>query len=208
MKTTVLFIDEDAIERRSCVDVLKEIFAGTPLELKAIQPLDTLAGYAVLVNQDTLAALILDQRLQTSGQVNYSGAELAAYLRGISCRIPIVILTNYHEDDFSHQGWAVEWIISKHLLRDPSGVPAQEFKKRLTRQIETCSNLLAARENRFHELIVKSSREQLTPDEENELRELNGERVAPVAAEEREKQAKLDTEIATLKKLLGRDSLL
>jgi hypothetical protein len=37
---------------------------------------------------------------------------------------------------------------------------------------------------------------------------LEGERIASVAAAEREKQIKLDAEIENLKKLLGRDRLL
>lgn len=209
MKTTILFIDEDKIERQSCVDVLKEIFADTPLLIEAVPPLPTLADYTGLVNQATLAALILDQRLNTAGQVLYSGAELAAHLRAIGCQVPIVILTNYPEDDFTAQGWAVECIVQKKkTLSNPAGASAQEFKLRLLRQIEISGNVLAAREKRFHELLIKSSREKLSPDEEKELRQLEGERVVSVAAAEHEKQIKLDVEIESLKKLLGRDRLL
>ncbi len=209
MKTTIIFIDEDQIERQSCVDVLKEIFADTPLTIEACPPLPALADYTELVNRSSLAALVLDQRLNTSGQVLYSGVELAAHLRAIGCRVPIVILTNYPEDDFTAQGWAVECIVQKKkTLDDPAAIAAQEFKLRLLRQIEIAGTVLAAREQRFNELIIKSSREKLAADEEKELRLLEGERVASVAAAEREKQVRLDAEIENLKKLLGRDRLL
>lgn len=206
MKKTVLFIDEDDIERRSSLDVLKEIFSDTDLTVQACAPLSTLADYTNLVNDQMIGALILDQRLNTSGTVSYSGVALAAHLRGVGTRIPIFILTNYPEDDFSAQGWAVESIVGKNaVLRDPAGTPAQDFKSRLSRQVEGGRNVLAVRENRFHELIIKSSREELTVLEEGELRELEGERIAPVAASERKRLVRLDAEIEKLQKLLGKE---
>ena len=209
MNATVFFIDDDRIERQSSADILAEIFADLPISIEARPPLLALADYTDLLNQAAPAALILDQRLNTSGGVPYSGVELAAHCRAIGSRVPIVILTNYPNDDFSAQGWAVECIVEKKTtLRDPAGAPAQAFKIRLSRQIEVCGNVLAAREDRFHELLIKSSRERLSSDEENELRQLEGERIATVAAAEREKQIKLDVEIEALKKLLGRDRLL
>ena len=208
MKAIVFFIDDDEIERQSCADVLKEIFGDTSLSIEALAPLPELTNYTELVNKSP-SGLILDHRLNTSGRVLYSGAQLAAYLRAIGSRVPIVILTNYPDDDFSAQGWAVECIVQKkNTLRDPAGVAAQEFKLRLLRQIEICGNVLAAREKRFHDLLVKSTRVTLPPEEENELRQLEGERIASVAAAEREKQVKLDAEIDALKRLLGRERLL
>jgi len=208
MKQPVYFIDDDIIERQSSVDVLIEIFADTPISVQALAPLPTLSDYTELVNKAAPAGLIIDERLSTSGTVIYSGVELAAYLRAIGNRVPIVILTNYPDDDFTTNGWAVECIVQKNkTLRDPVGAPAQEFKLRLLRQIEVCGTLLAAREKLFHELLIKSSREKLTAEDEMKLRELEGERIASVAAAEREKQIKLDAEIESLKKFLGRDRL-
>ena len=209
MKTTVIFIDEDEIERQSCVDVLKEIFSDTPLSIEALPPLPTLADYSDFISRTAPAALILDQKLNTGVSVIYSGVELAAHLRAIGSRIPIVILTNFPDDDFSAQGWAVECIAQKkNTLRDPAAAPATEFKLRLCRQIAACGTILADRERRFHELLVKSSRQTLAADEEKQLRELEGERLATVAAVEREKQVALDAEIGKLKEILGRDRLL
>ena len=209
MTTNVWFIDDDENERRGCVDVLREIFADTSISVEARPPLPALGDYATSLSREVPAALILDQRLNTSGQVVYTGAELAAHLRAIGTRVPIVILTNYPSDDFSAQEWAVECIFEKKsTLRDPVGPPAQAFKLRLSRQVAISSSLLAAREQRFHELLIKSSRERLSSDEENELRQLEGERMATVAAAERERQIRLDTDIEALKRLLGRDRLL
>jgi hypothetical protein len=209
MTKPVFFIDDDEYERRSSVDVLNEIFNDTSIRVEALKPLPTLADYSELVAKKYAAALIVDERLNTTGGVTYTGVELAAHLRAIGGILPIVILTNFPEDDFNKQGWAVESIIcKKRVLNHPASPAAQEFKARLSRQIEISGTVLAEREQRFHDLLIKSSKEKLPPDEEKELRLLEGERIASVAGYEREKQVKLESDIEALKKLLGRDKLL
>ena len=200
----VLFIDEDEYERRSCADVMKEIFADTGIRVEARAPLPTLADYSALVVGNEVSALILDERLNTAGGVTYTGAELAAHLRAIGAQFPIVILTNHPDDDFSERGWAVECTFGKKsVLRDPSTPAALEFKARLSRQIEISGAVRAEREERYHDLLVKSADGSLTPEENSELSKLESERIAPIAAAEREKQQLLDIEIEKLKSLLS-----
>lgn len=206
MNKTVFFIDDDEIERRSCTDVLKEIFHGTTISIEGIAPLPALADYSQMVARNAAAALILDQRLNTSVAVPYSGAELAAHLRAIGSNIPIVILTNYPEDDFTSQGWAVECIIQKKsVLRDPTAAPAQEFKARLSRQVEIGVAVLAEKEQRFHDLLVKSMKEPLTADEEKELGILESERLVPAQAEELRDAKALEKAIGELRAKLNPD---
>ena len=209
MSKPVFVIDDDELERRSCVDVLREIFAGTGIPVEPLAPLATLADYSALIADNTASALILDERLNTSGGVSYTGAELAAHLRAIGGNLPIVILTNYPDDDFAPQGWAVENIVAKKsIINNPISPEAQAFKARLSRQIETAGAVLAEREKRYHDLLVKSTNGDLSADEILELKALESERIAPVAAAEREKQRKMDTEIENLKRLLGAERLL
>jgi hypothetical protein len=205
----VFLIDDDELERRSCVDVLREVFGGTGIHIEPLAPLPTLADYSSLIADNRAAALILDERLNTAGGVSYTGAELAAHLRAIGGNLPIVILTNYPDDDFAPQGWAVENIVAKKtIINDPISPEAQAFKARLSRQIEIVGSVLAKREKRYHDLLVKSTNSELNADENSELTALEAERIAPVAAAEREKQRKMDTEIENLKRLLGAERLL
>jgi hypothetical protein len=208
MSKPVFFIDDDAYERRSCTDVLNEIFEGTSVRVEPLSPLPTLADYSGLVANQAAAALIIDERLNTAGGVTYTGAELAAHLRAIGGNLPIVILTNYPDDDFNKQGWAVESIIAKkRVLNDPTSRSAQEFKARLSRQIEIAGAVLAKREQRFHDLLVKSLKEKLTPEEEKELGVLEAERVLPVQAEELSGTKALQKTIEELKAKLKPDQL-
>lgn len=209
MSKPVFLIDDDELERRSCVDVLREVFAGTGIHIEPLAPLPTLADYSVLIADNTAAALILDERLNTAGGVSYTGAELAAHLRAIGGNLPIVILTNYPDDDFAPQGWAVENIVAKKsIINNPNSPAAQAFKARLSRQIEIAGGVLAEREKRYHDLLVSSTNSDLSAEEILELKALESERIAPVAAAEREKQRKMDTEIENLKRLLGTERLL
>ena len=204
MSKPAFFIDDDEFERRSCSDVLQELFADTSVRIEPRAPLPALADYAALLASNAASALILDERLNTAGGVTYTGAELAAHLRAIGSNLPIVILTNYPDDDFTSQGWAVECIVEKKsVLNDPMSPTAQAFKARLARQIEIAGAVLAERERRYHDLLVKCADGSLLPEEVAELRKLEANRIAPIAAAEREKEQKLDAEIEKLKRLLG-----
>lgn len=209
MNKPVFFIDDDAMERRSCVDVLRELFAGTSIKIDPLEPFPKLADYANIIANSTAAAFILDEKLNTTGVASYTGIELAAHLRVIGGGLPIVILTNFPPDNFPQQGWAVENIFAKrNVLNNPNAPEAQAFKLRLSRQIEIAGTVLTQREQRYHDLLVKSTSGELNANENTELNALESERIAPVAAAERQKQKQLDTEIEKLKRLLGNDDLL
>jgi hypothetical protein len=200
----ILFIDDDEMERRSSIDVLREIFAGTSIVVEPSAPLATLNDYSVLIANKQVAGLIIDEHLNTAGGVNYSGVELAAHLRAIGGMLPIVVLTNYPDDDFAQRGWAVENIFAKNkVIFDPNSPEALAFKARLSRLVEMSGIVMAERERRYHELLVKFARTNLSDAEKTELDALEADRIAPVSAVEREKQQRLDKEIENLKRLLG-----
>ncbi len=202
MTKPVLFIDDDEYERRSSTDVLNEVFQGTGIRVEALPPLPTLDEYAGLLADQKASALILDEKLNTAGGVTYTGVELAAHLRKIGGKLPIVILTNFPDEDdaLSRLGWAVEDVVAKkRVLKDPTSPTALEFKARLARQIETAGVVLAGNEQRFHDLLVKSLKETLTPEEEKELGWREAERILPVQAEESAGAKALQRAIAELK---------
>jgi hypothetical protein len=130
--------------------------------------------------------------------------ELAAHLRAIGGMLPIVVLTNYPDDDFAQRGWAVENIFAKSkVIFDPNSPESLAFKARLSRLVEMSGTVMAERERRYHELLVKFAHTNLNDAEKAELEALEADRIAPVSAAEREKQQQLDKEITNLKRLLG-----
>lgn len=209
MNKSVFFIDDDERERRGSGDVLRELFEDTTILIETLEPLASLAEYSTFVANHSAAALILDERLNTTGVATYTGIELAAHLRAIGGGLPIFILTNFPPDEFPQNGWAVENIFAKRaVLTNPASPEAEAFKLRLSRQIETYGASLAEREQRYHDLLVKSATDEFSAQENEELSALESDRIAPVAAAERQKEQLLDAEIEKIKRLLGSDRLL
>ncbi len=192
-KHTIYFVDDDERERRGCLDVLVELLGNDEVTVSGMAPTPNYTGFAALLNDPGTGAFILDYKLGSTGLVTYSGTDLAGYLRGISQKIPIVILTNYQSEITASEAPRVEDIVEKNaILRDPTAQKAQTFKARLLRHINVFSGIRDERENRFHELLVKSLRERLTADEEKELGILETNRTLPMQAEEISSIAELE----------------
>lgn len=206
----IYFVDENEPARRANLRDLTVLLDNPAIHIRDLAPLKTFAEYDSLAADPATAAFILDQRMKAGGTVSYNGTDLAAHLRGIDAKMPIYILTGYSDqiDDFRGSEYLIEYIIDKEHIENPASEEAKIVKARLLRHLDIFNDVRNARDQRFHDLLIKSSREALLPNEEKELRELEGERIATVAAAEREKQIKLDAEIESLKKLLGRDKLL
>jgi len=205
----IYFVDEDEPARRANLRDLKALIDNPAIQIRDLAPLATFAEYDSLANDPATAAFILDQKLKPGG-MTYNGTDLALYLRGIDSKMPIYILTGYagETDEFRGFEYLIEYIIDKQHIEDPNSDNAIKHKARLLRHLDVFNDVRSARDQRFHDLIIKSSREPLSVDETKELIELEGERIGSVAAAEHERQIKLDTEIEAMKKLLGRDQLL
>ncbi len=205
---TAYLVDENEEQRRAFTLTLNELFEDTGVVIQAIVPLAVPADYAPLLAEGSVAALILDQKLEDGG-VSYSGTELSAYLRGIVPKLPIVILSNYTDDPalFEKGEGEVEYIISKKVIADPTCRDAQIFKARFLRRLDVFADVLDERARRYHVLLVQSLNKPLNAEELAEMNALEGERLSAVAAAERERQQQLDADITRLKSLLGRDKL-
>ncbi len=208
-RNIIYFVDEDEPARRANLRDLTTLLDNPKIQIRDMAPLKTFAEYDSFAAEPTTAAFILDQKLKPGG-MTYNGTDLAAHLRSIDAKMPIYILTGYADqvDEFLGFEYLVEYIIDKQHIEKPDSNEAIIVKARVLRHLDVFNDVRNARDQRFHDLLIKSSREPLLPDENNELRDLGGDRIASVAASEHERQIKLDTEIEALRKLLGRDRLL
>ncbi len=143
-----------------------------------------IGDYADLVKDEATSAVIVDQRLKTAGIANYTGIELAQYLRVLNQKVPIYILTNFADevDEFTEGEWSVEYIISKSdVVRDDK---RRVFAARLTRHIDIYAAILQGRAERFDLLLRKGLEEDLSKAELDELEQLKFERSTPALANE------------------------
>jgi hypothetical protein len=197
----VYLVDENEEQRRACGLALSGLFAETGIEIKQLAPLQLPSDYTPLLASGSVLAFVLDQKMEDGG-VAYSGTELSTYLRGISPKLPIFILSNHTEDRalFAEGESDVEYIISKSVLWDTSSPDATIFKARFLRRLNAFVDVLSARAQRHHELLVKSLKEKLTLDEDRELGLLDTERVLPHHAAEIGDVKKLEAALAELRK--------
>lgn len=205
---TVYLVDENAEQRRAFTLTLNELFEGNGIVIRSMAPLPNPEDYAALLAGGTVAALILDQKMEDGG-VAYSGTQLSARLRSIAPKLPIFILSNYTENRslFEDGEGDVESIISKKDITDPTTHDAQIFKARFLRRLSGFVDLLDERAKRYHDLLVKSLRETLTPEEEKEIGVLETERIIPQQAAEIGDIKALQVAIAELRKRIHPDEL-
>jgi len=204
---TVYLVDDDAKELRANRRDLETIFEGSPVRFKGVQPFKQLTEYDSLLPRSDTAAFLIDQRLQVSGVVTYSGIELASHLRSISTKLPIYILTNYGTDPgVLANEQTIEEIIEKDDLTNPHDHKAVRFKARFLRRLQGFRDVLTAREQRFRDLLMKSLKENLSASEKEELENLESERLLPVHSAELKEIDAMENTIQELQKLLRRRS--
>ena len=181
----VYLIDENDEQRRAFSLVLNELFKGSGLLIEGRVPLPKPQDYAAVIASGDVSALILDQKMEDGG-VAYSGTQLSGFLRGIVPKLPIYILSNYTDDYalFEDGEGYVEDLISKRSVTDPTSKEAQIFKARFLRRIGGFVDVVEQRAARYHDLLVKSLRETLSPDELAEMGILESERAIPQQAME------------------------
>jgi CheY-like chemotaxis protein len=203
-KQIVYLVDEQPTELSANRRALETILGDAGLTVEELLPTKRLADYNRLVAAPTTVAFIIDQKLRVSGDVNYSGIEMASHLRAINPKLPIYILTNYPDDHELGGGndRTVEDIIPKKDLTYPKHDKALRFKARFLRRIAVFQDVLSQHEQKFHSLLTKSLRQSLTAAEQRELNELQEVRLAPIQAAELEDIASLGKSIEELKKVL------
>ncbi|MBN1795911.1 MAG: hypothetical protein JW804_04500 [Sedimentisphaerales bacterium] len=198
----IWLIDEDEQQLKSYERELNSCLQGKAI-VKALAPYPHRNDYIepVLNNPNTVS-IILDQRLKDTGITDYQGIGLAQFLRSINTKLPIYILTNFSgdKDEFSEGEWSVENIIPKSDFADDS--MKQAWAARILRHIDVYQDILMEREQKYHELLIKSMNETLSDEELNELNEIESFRISTVLASEIDKLNELESIVKKHKELI------
>jgi hypothetical protein len=197
----IWLIDESKIELRAFQRELVRRL-GDNVKVEPLDPYSKMQDYVKKVLSDKrTVAIIIDQRLKNTGKAHYTGTELAEYLRGINPKLPIYILTNYPADLCSDEESNVEYILGKEAFKNDA--KANTIAKRILRHINTYTDILSERGQRFKELLEKSMKYKLNKDEYNELEQLKYVRLSSTLASELEQAQKLELTIAANQRLLA-----
>ncbi|HCF6874123.1 TPA: hypothetical protein NII69_000421 [Pseudomonas aeruginosa] len=190
----IFFVDEDEDQRETYSLMLKECFPkgeNSPTVI-GVEPKARVGDMSFLVEDPSVAAIVLDEQLKESGVAQYYGIELASYLRGLNKKIPIYILTSFIQSEELLEGeMEVEDILSKQELAAKKDVVGA----RILRRIDTYLEIVGNRDIRFESLLRKSIKGELSAEEKDELQELGYLRDSSYEVEEivsKEKLKKLD----------------
>ena len=205
----IWFIDEDARDLRTYTASLRLAISSATVEnILEIRPLLAKANqedYLVEFNNANTVSIIIDQRLKEAGTVNYTGIELAKYIRTTYPKLPIYILTAFADDQEAFEGneGNVESIFSKDLLNG-SKDKSNQIVQRLLRHIDIHETIIEQREARFVELLEMSFSGALSAEDQQELMTLRQDRTIGILAEELGTVGKMTAKLDELENLSRR----
>lgn len=203
----VRLIDENEVQLGTYAAALNALLEETGVTVVPMQPLPTKEDYLPLLATGTVAGLIIDQKLEDGG-FNYTGSELASYIRGVDSKLPIIILTNYKDEEYEQFEDAekdIEYVAAKDEIRDPDSREAQVTKARLLRHLNVFADVHDSRQQRFHELLVKSLSNVLSTEETVELGLLKEDRLLLMQAAEQPEAHTLEGLLKELRKYVPDD---
>lgn len=202
------FVDDKEAARLANGPLLQRLLDSPDIKVEAIAPFPQFGQFDELLKNPNLGGFFIDQKMRGGSSVNYNGIELAGHLRSRHPKLPIYILTGYPPDDELTCGqYRVEDIVNKEDIEERTSDKAQVLKARILRRLAVFGDVLDAREQRFHDLLVRSMNEPLTAAEEKEMGLLEMERLAPQHAAELRDAKALEQAIAELKATLQNENL-
>lgn len=175
----IIYIDEEEEARDLYSSDLKNLFG---VEVEAIPPVEDIIemSTALIDQHPTLIALIFDEKLNTSGDVTYTGIDLVSEVRKTLDKLPIYMFTNVVDlEHFAPNDWQIDYVISKGAIKDQ--VYIKKVKTIALRYTSIYSKVLEERELRFEGLLQKHIQNTLSLDEQEEFSRLSNARVKPAA---------------------------
>lgn len=165
-----LWIDEEEMALSTYVTFIQDCFGDEIIVLPEPPLLELSSMLDRVIAETDLVALILDQRLKSTGMANYTGIELAEAVRRLNKKLPIYILTN-HVDDIGDLDYQVEYVLEKDYLHEAPY--RRTVAARVRRHADIYTDIISDREIRFDELLCKSLQVELTADEKEEFEKLD-----------------------------------
>ncbi|EOE6871700.1 TPA: hypothetical protein R4218_002547 [Klebsiella pneumoniae] len=180
---TVIYIDDDKQAQETYKDPLQELF-GEEFELLDIEPKFELSDMiTTLQSYNNIVAYILDEKLNQLGKAGYLGQELAKAIRDLNPKVPIYIFTAFKDEFDSTYGPAeIEYVIAKDELSDDE--MQKSLSSKIRRHHNVFSDVLSQRAKRLDELLVKYLANNISPQETEEMNQLNLIRTKSIDLEE------------------------
>lgn len=165
MSKIVRFIEDNLEDAELYIRLLKR---GGDIEIEFVGVRPSMSDYADSLADSETGAFIVDERLSEYGGVDYTGLQLADFLRAIRPELPIYILTNYPKDIPESSGASVEFVVDKSSIRST----AQVVVSRILRHMQRYEIALSEQQKRLKDLIDLKLTKGLSTEEERVLEQL------------------------------------
>jgi hypothetical protein len=198
MTDKVVKLIEDSHEDADLHQQLLEAAGRIKVEYVPARP--GVDDYADLAADPETGAVMIDERLGEFAGVDYTGLQVADFLRTLRPELPIYILTNYASEIADDQGESVEFIIDKKTVRKAAKV----YVARILRAMQQYEAALMKQQRRLKELIDRKLVGELSEEEETELQHLRTAIERPFAPAEIEHERRLDEELQRQEEQLER----
>jgi hypothetical protein len=139
----IALIDDRDGDRETAADRMRLQLEGSDWTIIDSGPLKEISEYPAWIAENDIATIVLDQRLQETGEVQYEGADLAEYLRQLYPELPIYILTTYSGDDAVQGMGDVEDVINRHDFARHPGAFLERIVRAGTKFVEKKRDELA-----------------------------------------------------------------
>ena len=192
----VVKLIEDSYEDADLYRQLLEAAGEIKIEYVPARP--GVTDYADLAADPETGAVVIDERLGVYAGVDYTGLQVADFLRTLRPELPIYILTNYANEIADDQGESVEFIIDKKTVRNAARV----YAVRILRAMQQYEAALTKQQRRLKELIDRKLAGELSEEEEAELQRLRAAIERPFAPAEIEHERRWDEELRQQRELL------
>ena len=147
-----------------------EMSIGNGWEVVSTPPLPCLDDYLAKITEDCIAVLVVDERLNEEGVgVDYTGHDLAKFLRRYFPDFPIFMVTAFENDEeLEEHGVVLDNVLSRKQFVDDADTWVPRFRRAGQRFFDVYGGHLAD----LSALAEKSAIGEITPAEEARLREL------------------------------------
>jgi len=183
VRNEVIYIDDREDSRKMLISYLQQAF-GDEAKVSAVGPKPTIQETVKSLSENwKIGSIIADERLNESGEADFTGQELCVALREVYPKLPIYILTAY-PDSVSNKQYTIESILSKDQLKNKDGDDFRQFSIYARRYLGTFDDIMSERGEEYTNLLRKKIAGTIDEQGKERLLKIETELVKPVAYEE------------------------
>lgn len=168
MKYKIAYIDEDEAWINTFYQTFKDDFDIVRVKADSNTTLD---GLVNLIIEEELDGVITDYLLDESGDVEFNGNRIVEAINRYKPHFPVLMLTSYETQAMNHTE-NVNIIYDKDALDGENEKRLSVFKTKIKSNIERHRQLQETTQSRIEELAEKRNKDELIPEEEEELTKL------------------------------------